>query len=93
MNLHARRIVTAGAVAAALGASSLVLVAANDHGSTPARAPASPSSPATSDCKPPPAACGSESTDELVIHAASEAAGRALELQAPGTTTATNRTP
>ncbi len=89
MNLHMRRSVPAVAVAVALGASSLLLVASTGGGSSPAKPPPEP----TPACKPPPASCGSESLDELVIHAANEAARRALELQTTGTTTVTNPAP
>jgi uncharacterized membrane protein len=78
MNRPFRRIATAVAVTVALGASSLLLAAATDHGSAPVPAPARATSPGTSDCKPPPASCGSESTDELVIHAANQAAQEAI---------------
>jgi len=92
MNQRIRRTVPALAVAIALGASSLLFVAATGHGSAPVRGPGATTTPPPA-CQPPPASCGSESIDEFVIHAANEAARRMIEQQTTGTTTVTNPAP
>jgi hypothetical protein len=75
-------------VALALGTGSTLLVASTDGAAKDPR----PSGRLVSDCKPPPARCGSEESD-LVIVTANEAARRMLELETTGTTTVTYPAP
>jgi hypothetical protein len=93
-----QRSVSVVAVAAALGVSGTLFVAATSGGSASEQAPpdartkAETPRDAVSDCKPAPARCGSEESD-LLIAAANEAGRRMLELETTGSTTAANPAP
>jgi hypothetical protein len=87
MNQRLRRVTSTIVVATALGASSVLLVtAATEGGSTPSQTPSQTSATTVPACLPAPAPCGSDSLDELAIHAANEAARRMIEQQTTGTT-------
>jgi hypothetical protein len=93
MNQHLRRVTSTIVVATALTASGVLLVAAaTEGGSTSSRTPAQTRATTAPACLPAPAPCGSDSLDELAIHAANEAARRMLEQQTTGTTSVTNAT-
>ena len=83
--------VTTAAAVAVAGAGSLLLAAGTGQGSTPA--PRRHATTAVSACAPAPAPCGSDNLDEVVIHAAYEAARRALEQQATPNSGATTPAP
>jgi len=94
MNQRIRMVTATGVVASALAASGLLfLVAATDSGSTPSQAPSQTSATTAPACLPAPAPCGNDSLDELVMHAANEAARRMMEQQTTGTTSTPNPTP
>ena len=89
MKRSIRRSVTAATVATAAGFGGLLL-AGTGHGS--ASTPGHTARPPVSGCAAAPAPCGTSNLNELVIHAANQAAQRSIEQQTTGTTT-TNGTP
>jgi hypothetical protein len=84
-----RRLVATLFVAAGLSVGTLVLVGGTGHSSVPS--PHRTASAAVSGCAPAPAPCGTNSLDELAIHAANEAAQRANS-QTSGATGTPNTT-
>jgi hypothetical protein len=88
MKVRMKHTVPVVIVAVALGTSGALLGASTGGGAKDLRPPRE----AVSDCEPPPARCGSEESDLLIV-AATEAARRMVELQTTGTTTVTNPVP
>ena len=88
MKLRMRHAVPVVIVAVALGSGSALVAASTEDAPKDAGQPRE----AVSTCQPPPARCGSEDSDLLIV-AATEAARRMLELQTTGTTTVTNPAP
>ena len=88
MKLRMRNTVPVVIVTVALGASSGLLLASTGSAAKDTKPPGE----AISTCKPPPARCGSEDSD-LMIVAATEAARRMHELETTGSTTVINPAP